>query len=67
MDIIQKENISLSFYWKRIPSYLKVTFLSAIIIGILVHGFMLSNKLPNHDDLGQLFDSMNRVSLVDGF
>lgn len=37
-----------------------ISFVSTFIIGFLVHGYIITNKLPNHDDVGQLVDSMNR-------
>lgn len=43
--------------YRRIPRYIKLTFTSAVILGILVHLYIFSNKLPNHDDIGQLFGS----------
>ncbi len=33
----------------------KVTFLAAIFSGIIAHGFMLTNKISFHDDIGTLF------------
>lgn len=30
-------------------------FIVTVIIGFIAHGFMLANKLPNHDDLCSLF------------
>lgn len=38
----------------------KLSFKSSFVVGIIVHLFMLSNKIPNHDDVRQLYDSMNR-------
>lgn len=35
--------------WIRIPYNIRATFLSGVIIGILTHGFALTNKLLNHD------------------
>lgn len=42
---------------KRVPRYIWITFLSAVALGFLTHLFMLANKLPNHDDIGQLFNA----------
>ena len=33
----------------------KMMFIVTIIIGFIAHGFMLANKLPNHDDLQSTF------------
>lgn len=46
--------------WKDIPEQVKFAFKATMIIGMIVHLFMLTNKLPNHDDLGQMFDPMER-------
>ncbi|NMB18989.1 MAG: hypothetical protein GX984_06000 [Erysipelothrix sp.] len=46
----------------RIPNYIRNTFISTFILGLLFHFFMFTNKLPNHDDLGQLVDSMHRAN-----
>ena len=35
----------------RIPNYIRNSFISTFILGFLFHFFMLTNKLPNHDDL----------------
>ena len=35
--------------WQSIPSHIKVTFISTFATGILVHLFMFTNILPNHD------------------
>lgn len=35
----------------KIPPNIRICFLSGIITGFLTHGFMLSNKLPNWDDI----------------
>jgi len=37
--------------WQRIPLKIKVTYLSAFAIGLLTHAFMLTNILPNHDEI----------------
>ena len=33
----------------------KIMFIMTIIVGVIAHGFMLANKLPNHDDLESTF------------
>lgn len=45
---------------KHISVKQRLSFISAFVIAVIVHGFMLSNKIPNHDDVGQLYDSMIR-------
>lgn len=42
---------------KKIPRHIQLTFASAFVFGLLVHLYMLTNKLPNHDDIGHLFGS----------
>lgn len=41
----------------RIPRYIKLTFIAACIMGVITHLYMLTNKLPNHDDVGHLFSA----------
>lgn len=50
---------------KQLSPTLKVTFLTAIIFGLACHGFMYLNKLPNHDDVGNIFytDGLQAMSL----
>lgn len=45
---------------KTVSNEQRLAFISTFLLGIVVHLFMLSNKIPNHDDVGQLYDSMNR-------
>lgn len=47
---------------EHISKELKLSFKSTFMIGIMVHLFMLSNKIPNHDDVSQLYDSMHRIA-----
>lgn len=37
--------------YKKIPVKFKIAFISAIIIGLIAHMYMFTNKLPNMDDL----------------
>jgi hypothetical protein len=53
-------NIVSKKLWGRIPSYVKVTFFAAVAVGLLTHAFMLTNKLPNYDDVNQFFDTLHR-------
>ena len=46
--------------WQKIYINSRIAFVACFLIGVLVHMFMLSNKLPNHDDFFQLFDTMHR-------
>lgn len=41
--------------WNRVPKYIRLTFFTAIILGLAAHLYMFTNKLPNHDDLNGLF------------
>lgn len=40
---------------KSVPAYTKWTFVAAVIFGLIAHLYMLTNKLPNHDDIFHLF------------
>jgi len=42
---------ALKALWDKIPSYLKLTFLSAVVLGLGTHLYMFANKIPNHDDI----------------
>ena len=46
----------LAALWLKIPSYIRLTFVSAFIAGLLAHFYVISRKLPNLDDIGHLFD-----------
>ena len=39
---------------KHVPAHIKTTFAAAMAAGLLTHLYMLTNKLPNHDDIGHL-------------
>jgi len=56
--LIRSPDNALEIIWQKIPRHIKLTFFSAFIIGILTHAFMLTNKLPNHDDVGWIFHPM---------
>ncbi len=43
--------------WHKIPAYAKWTFFSTIIVGLIAHTYMFTNKFPNHDDIYALFDA----------
>lgn len=40
---------------KRIPKNVKIAIVIALVFAFLIHGFILTNDLPNHDDLGQTY------------
>ncbi len=41
--------------FRRVPKPVRLTFLSAVILGFLTHSYALLNKFTNHDDLNQMF------------
>ncbi len=43
--------------FSKIPSHLRTTFLTALGVGFFTHLYMLTNKLPNHDDISVLYGS----------
>lgn len=45
----------LSELWNRIPSYIRLTFASSVILGLATHLYVFTNKFTNHDDLDQMF------------
>ncbi len=45
----------ISRLWARIPNYIRLTFVSAFVLGLITHLYQFTNKLPNHDDIGHLF------------
>lgn len=50
---------SMNKIWCRIPRKIKATFFSCFAMGLITHAFMLTNKLPNHDDITQTFDDLS--------
>ncbi|MCL2784452.1 MAG: glucosyltransferase domain-containing protein, partial [Propionibacteriaceae bacterium] len=44
--------------WKRIPVSTKITFFTTFTVGVLAHVFMITNKLPAHDDIWMLFSPL---------
>lgn len=48
---------ALSDLFGRIPQYIKTTFIAACVSGLLAHFYIISRKLPNHDDIGHLFEA----------
>jgi hypothetical protein len=49
----------LKRWYRAIPRHMKAAFLSALLVGLLVHLYMLTNKLPNHDDIAGTFISID--------
>lgn len=45
-----------SFYQRKVNIQVKVTFISSMLFGFIAHMFMLTNKLPNYDDIHCLLD-----------
>ena len=41
--------------FRRVPGYCWWTFGSAMVVGLISHLYMFTNKLPNHDDVGHTF------------
>lgn len=41
--------------WKRVPGYIRRSFLAAVVSGFAVHLYVFANKFTNHDDLGESF------------
>lgn len=42
--------------YKRIPCPVKISFFSAVVMGLFTHLYMLTNKFPNPDDTRHMFD-----------
>lgn len=40
--------------WLNKPIYIKLTFLSAVVTGLMAHIYMMTNKLPNADEVGHI-------------
>ena len=51
------EEMSNKNVFSKIPSHLRTTFLTALGVGFFTHLYMLTNKLPNHDDISVLYGS----------
>jgi len=48
----------LSKLWKRISYPVKITFASSMALGLIVHLFMITNVLPNHDTVA-MYDTLH--------
>lgn len=55
MDVKSQNDFALRDFIKNIPSNSKIAFFSALIIGIVTHMYMLTNKIPNPDDTRHMF------------
>lgn len=53
-------------WFHKIRSSEKGAFLGALISGLAAHGYMIANKLPNHDDMHYGFDINNPVNSLYG-
>jgi len=54
---LQNPEDSFVNLWGKIPQFIKITFLSACASGLIAHFYIISRKLPNHDDIGHLFEA----------
>lgn len=52
---LREPNECLTGLWRCVPGYIRLTFSSAFVLGLLVHLYMFANKFTNHDDLNQMF------------
>ena len=50
---------SLIMIRNKIPRRIKTTFFLCFAVGLITHMFMLTNKLPNHDDIDQTFNTLD--------
>lgn len=50
-------NQFLGSLFRRVPGYCWWTFGSAMVVGLISHLYMFTNKLPNHDDVGHTFSA----------
>lgn len=55
IEKLSEPGTCLTALWRRIPRYIRFAFSSAVILGLLTHMYMFTNKLTNHDDVGALF------------
>lgn len=51
------DEIITQFRQKYVNGQIKSTFISAILVGLLSHGYMLANKLPNYDDIACMINN----------
>lgn len=58
--MIKSPGIAFDSAWQRIPSYIKVTFLSSAVIFLLTHAFVMTNRFLIADDILGLFHPFPR-------
>ncbi len=51
---MNQERDIIKSLWNKIPSAVRICFISGIIAGILFHAYMFTNKLPNWDDINNV-------------
>lgn len=56
MNYSDLKESALYILFKKIPINAKLTFFSALILGVVTHMYMLTNKFPNPDDTSHMFD-----------
>lgn len=59
--MINSPETALHRGWARISKRTKVTFIAAMVLGLLAHMTMFTNKLPNHDDAWYMFGAVDGV------
>ena len=58
-----KNNKIIKKIFSNIDTNFRLGFIYTFAFGLLVHLYMMTNKLPNHDDIHQLFFNMDlRIS-----
>lgn len=53
----------LSNLKNKIKKEWKLAFIATVLIGILVHLFAITNILPNHDGINNIFATQDNVKL----
>ncbi len=59
--LFDSESVINKFY-RAISKESKLAFITSFLSGMLVHLYMFTNKLPNHDDLSGMFRDFDQVS-----
>lgn len=52
----------IRFYHEKVKKSWKIAFISAFLVGLIVHMFRFVNVLPNHDALYNYFSTQNMVA-----
>lgn len=55
LNTVQDPVIFFDTLIHRIPKNVKTAIIITLFFAIIIHGFMLTNDLPNHDDVNQLY------------